>query len=319
MSELIIHIGAHKTATTTIQKLLLDKADELAAAALIYPRVCWYQYAQHRLAFALRGLTDPVRGDRPDPETEIAALNEVARAPGQTVLISSEELFSLKREAVTLLRDRLRFDGVRILAFVRRPDEMLLSIYNQKTKTPANGFARLLEYYVNHPRQIDPDIDYAGQLGNWADIFRTDSIDLRTYEAGPPVETFFAALGLTAPEVPGGGMNRSVPAPVVELMRLAKAFDFDPANQRALYDLAGHHFRGAKRVYLSDEARVRIIGHFQAENDALFARFGQDNPYRAESHAPVEPDGPRPNLSYRDLMRLVETLLAARKAGGDST
>jgi hypothetical protein len=310
MSKLIIHIGAHKTATTTIQKMLLDNANHLKARGLIYPRVCWYHYAQHRLSFALKEVTDPVRGDRPDPETEIGQVNEFARCPGQ-VLISSEALFSLKRDAVTFLKDRLQFEQVKILAFVRRPDEMLLSIYNQKNKGPAQGFTRPLEFYVNRPRQIDPDINYAEQLGNWADVFGADAVDLRTYEAGPPVETFFSALGLAAPEGRQGELNCSVPAAVVELMRLAKAFNFDHANQRALYELATRHFQGAERVYLSDEARVRIISHFQAENDALFASFHQDNPYRAESYTPVEPNGPRPNLSHRDLMGLVETLLAS--------
>lgn len=312
MSELIIHIGAHKTATTTIQKALFDNAKALADSGLIYPRVCWFHYAQHRLAFALRGLADPVRGDRPDLATEVAQLNAVLdQQRSGKVLISSEELFSIGSASIALLRSAVRAERVRIIAFVRRPDEMLLSIYNQKTKSPGNGFARPLDYFVSHPRQIDPDILYAEHIGNWADAFGTDAINLQTYEASPPVEAFFAALGLAALPRLGNGLNQSVPAPVVEVMRLAKAFGFEEQKQRALYELANRQFEGAPRVYLSDEARTRIINHFEAENDALFARFGRENPYQAANHVPMETGTARPNLSYRDLMQVIETLLGS--------
>ncbi len=79
MTELILHIGAHKTATTALQRLLSESEKYLVQSGIIYPKIAWFQYAHHRLAFGFKSILDPVRGDLPDPMAEISELNAVLR------------------------------------------------------------------------------------------------------------------------------------------------------------------------------------------------------------------------------------------------
>lgn len=311
MSELILHIGAHKTATTTLQKALSQSKSLLRRANIIYPQIAWFQYAQHRLAFSLKNITDPARGDLPDPITEIAALNNtLARNPGQRVLISSEELFTLRPDALELLRDNLVAPKIRIIACVRRPDEMLLSIYNQKVKTPTNKFAFMLRHFLERPRAIDADLSYGIQLGKWMDCFGDDKMTVFTYEEGKPVDVFFGLLGLDAPVLKDPDENRSVPAQVCEIMRIAKATEFDKSLQQKLFNLAAVQFEGAPQYSLSYEQRLGILNAFAPEYDAIFARLGRENPYAPSIlGAPADEPPPPPPLAMRDMMALIETLM----------
>ena len=313
MSDLILHIGAHKTATTALQALLTDSRRLLAQSSIIYPRVGWCNNAQHRIALGLKNMTDPVQGDIPDAAAEIADLNAtLAQNPGKTVLISSEELFTLRPAALELLRDRLQARSVRIIACVRRPDEMLLSIYNQKAKSPNNGFVMPLAFFLDKPRQIDPDIAYGQQLGNWADYFGDDALTVFTYEAGPPIKSFLALLGVEAPTITSKGENRSVPAPVVELMRVAKAQGFPAHLQSQLYHLALHRFTDAPKLTLTKAQRLRIFQILNEEYTQFFQRIGRENPYPPSfvSDLPDAEDAPAPPpLTFRDMLTLIEALM----------
>ncbi len=313
MSELILHIGAHKTATTTIQKLLAESAGALARANVVYPRIAWFQFAQHRLAFGLKRMTDPTARDVPDPLAEIAGINAVLAANrGKRVLVSSEELFTMPAASLELLKGNLVADSIRIVACVRRPDDMLLSIYNQKAKTPNNGFARMLDHFVANPRLIDPDIAYGQQLGKWIDAFGASALSVYTYEESPPVASFFAQLGMVVPQGGASAFNPSVPGTVVELMRMAKAFGMAADRQPRLYAAALRQFADAPLRTLPDEARRSIVATMQPECDALFQRLGRANPYTVDRLVPARADAaaaPAPSVSYRDLMSLVESLL----------
>lgn len=314
MSELILHIGAHKTATTALQNVLSRSEQLLAQADIIYPRISWFQFAQHRLAFGFKNITDPTSGDQPDPIEEIAGLNAVlAENPGKRILISSEELFSLSPASLTLLRTHLRAKKVRIIACVRRPDEMLLSIYNQKAKTPGNNFSFPLVQFLERPRAIDPDIAYGQQLGKWMDHFPDARFSVFTYEEDKPLNSFFSLLGLPAPAPlhAGGVINPSVPAPVVQIMCLAKSQGFDPGMQRRLWDLATRHFAQAPRLSLNHDRRRRILEILEDEYNAIFARLGRKNPYPPSILGP-RPQGALPaipTLTAQDMIGLIRELM----------
>lgn len=311
VSELILHIGAHKTATTALQKTLSQSDRHLARNGIIYPRLSWFQFAQHRLAFGLKNMRDPARGDHPDPLEEIAQLNSfLTQNPGRRILISSEELFTLRPEALDLLQANLVAPKIKIIACVRRPDEMLLSIYNQKAKTPNNGFSLPLGHFLQKPRTIDPDIAYGQQLGKWIDRFGVETLSVFTYEEAPLIENFFRLLGMDSPTCREPAVNRSVPAPVVEIMRIAKANKMDAALQPTLYHLALKQFSDAPKLSMTHEQRKKILQILRGEYDALFARLGRENPYPPEllTSAPEEAPLPPP-LTFRDMLALIEKLM----------
>ncbi len=305
--ELTIHIGPHKTGTTAIQTAFAKAAAGLKRRGFLYPRSNWFFPAQHRLAFAMKHR--PVGpNDLPDLETELAQLSEaLARFPGKQALISSEEFFACPPETIRHLRESI--GPARIVTFLRRPDDFLISSYNQKIKQPGNGFSAPIRRFVATPDLIAPEFDFLKCVSAWADVFGDQSILLETYEAAPPLDRLRTILGLgDMPQAPPGRPNASVPGAVVEIMRHAKAMGMDTHKQRQLFNRIIKHFADYPPFSIKPVDRREIIAKAEDRNRTLFARFGKSNPYAID--ALEWPPAERPhNLIHQDLVRLVETLL----------
>ncbi len=315
MPSLLVHIGAHKTGTTAIQKSCHSGRRGLARAGVIYPRCNWYHYAQHRLAFAMRGMRDPDTDAVPDLEQELAALQEaIAAAPEDAqILISSEEFFAAPPAAIAQLRAALAGVPTRILAVTRRPDALFLSMYNQNVKSPQNNFQRRVEAFLDDPLKLHRDMNQRACVENWADAFGDAAMLLRRYEDASPLALLLAALDLPADLLPEPeAVNRSVPAEAAELMRLSKMAGIAPELRHDLYALANEVFAGGAEMALPAEARTAMLTRLAPDLDALFARFGMENTYQPaplEAAPPVAP-APKP---IPVLARMLEHLLRERR------
>ncbi|MBL4769010.1 MAG: hypothetical protein JKY94_15085, partial [Rhodobacteraceae bacterium] len=244
MNELIIHIGAHKTGTTALQKCFQEQAQTLHGLGVFYPATNWYHHSQHRLAFAMKKMRDPAAQNFPDLECEVDELNEaIAKDTSPKTFISSEEFFSCSAERVMFFADLLDVESVRIIATLRRPDNMLLSMYNQKAKQPGNKFNRLINPFLEAPRTLDPDLSFLNNINNWTAAFGGEHLTLLEYETGGPVPQMLNVLGLQDDSLgESARLNESVPGVVIEIMRLSKAMEMDCAIQDKLYWLASTVF-----------------------------------------------------------------------------
>lgn len=306
--HLTIHIGPHKTGTTAIQTACAKGARTLLKAGVLYPRVCWHHPAQHRLAFAGKRRPLPGGGEVPDLGIELARLSEVLRTRRvERALISSEELFAWPDESIARLAT-LPVESVSVVAFLRRPDDFLVSCYNQKVRQPGNGFAAPIARFVRDPRALAPEIDYASCLGRWADALGEPAIRLEVYEDGPPLPRLLSLFGQPPDLLPDPpGVNRSVPGAVAECMRHAKLAGLSKDAQLRLLKRASEVFADGSPYHLPDRDRRSILAALEPGNDALFRRFGMENPFVP---ALVEDDGgDTSNLTHGDLMRLVGALL----------
>lgn len=306
--ELFLHIGPHKTGTTAIQTTFADNVTALRRQGVLYPKCNWSYPAQHQLAFAMKDKVNPATGKRPNFTAELEALCralEKSRLP--RAFISSEEFFAAPPARIKTLKDTLPVASTTILAFPRRPDAFLISCHNQKTKQVGNGFATPIKQFITKPHDIAPEIDYLKWVSGWADVFGDDQVHLRAYENGSPFQHVTAALGLTnIPQI--SSANKSVPGVVAEAMRLAKVQDMPVDKQRKLFARATKLFADRPGFHLANPDRVRIIRAFQADNDALFKRFGQENPFKVAHFTPFEDDTAQ-NVNIHDLMKIIMTLL----------
>jgi hypothetical protein len=310
--KLFIHIGAHKTGTTSIQMAMEDSGQALAAAGFIYPRCCWYHHAQHRLAFALKTMRDPAAGDTPEFASELADLQRaLAEAKAGRALISSEEFFALKDDAVARLAGGLKQYEVAIIAFVRRPDELFLSSYNQNAKQPGNRFFKPLHQHLANPAAVTADIDYLEHIGTWAAHFGKDNIHLAVYEEGDVTDTICAILAIDASRLnrPAVAANASVSGKTLELMRQLKSLGASAEIQKAVLPQAAALFPpGAGGARMPAEFRLEILKRYAAQNQALFAMMGgRENPYDPARIGLAE-EGPPEQLSKRDLAELIVRL-----------
>jgi glycosyltransferase involved in cell wall biosynthesis len=129
--RILLHIGTHKTGTTSIQRSLQAQAARLRQQGVWYPPA---GDAQHwRLAYDLRA------GNR---RPLLAALAEARQQGCDTLLLSSEAFleqapFGLARELAFL---RQEADEVNIILYLRRQDLYWESLYREAVK---NGRTRL--------------------------------------------------------------------------------------------------------------------------------------------------------------------------------
>ncbi|MEO9826664.1 MAG: hypothetical protein ABJF50_19850 [Paracoccaceae bacterium] len=306
--DLFLHIGPHKTGTTAIQTACAENASSLRRRGVLYPKCNWSYPAQHRLAFAMKDKVNPADGSAPDFTAELEALCralEKSRLP-QT-FVSSEEFFAAPPKRINALKTALPVARTTILAYPRRPDSFLISCHNQKTKQAGNGYCLPIRCFVSEPRKITPEIDYLTCLSNWADAFGDENIKLRAYENGSPAEHITQLLDISD-IAPTKLQNKSVPGVVAETMRIAKMQDMPVPQQRKLFAKASEVFADRPAFAMSDADRLRIIETFEADNDTLFARFGQENPYRVANFT-AQKDVPTQNVNVADLMTLITTML----------
>lgn len=137
MARVILHIGTHKTATTTIQDCFRQNAALLADHGLIYPTPDPRHAGHHGLVMDW----NPLPAVYALPQGATAALRAIAAAHAggsDTVFLSSEE-FSRGAEGARVdfaaVRAALRgFDRIEVLCLLREQWRFLQSIYVEVSK-----------------------------------------------------------------------------------------------------------------------------------------------------------------------------------------
>jgi hypothetical protein len=316
--RIFIHIGAHKTGTTSLQKLCFDNRDQLKDAGFLYPRSCTFQYAQHRLGFAAHQVTKPAVVDRPDLAVELAALvGEIAASDCPNVFISTEELFSAPAEGVNAIAAALAGDDVHIVAMIRRPDELFCSIYNQIAKRPDNNFRAHYSRFLAQPTRINLDMNFAACLGRWDAAFGRSKLRVLLYEDAPDASD----LVLKAVGLPGTGvfstrladpMNVGLPVRVLELVRLSKLTPMSLDSRLKLFRVALARYATDQSVnesLLGPEERMNLLRAMDAITDETFEKYlGRDNVYRSSRFDPAN-FPPKTALTMVDLVALIGELL----------
>ncbi|MEM8664637.1 MAG: hypothetical protein AAGF49_11010 [Pseudomonadota bacterium] len=182
-----IHVGSHKTGTTSIQNTFFGSRDVLEAAGLIYPTnilgTAWSGRGKLSQLFVAEGVV----GDH------LSAF--AARWPGQNLMLSAEgfEHYSLqqrKRLAATALK---HYDDVRLIIYFREPLSLVASRVSTRIRRGVmrfeGGWARL------------PTYDYALELRGWIDAFGKDRVIARAFDraqmvGGDVVDDILSVMGL---------------------------------------------------------------------------------------------------------------------------
>ena len=286
MPKLILHIGAHKTGTTSIQRFLEDNTSLLAEHGYVYPRVCWYSHAQHRLAIALRGGIDRNSGDKPEVEAELRKLVNFVATTKSHVIISSEVFFALPEHKLRPFYEVIKNFDTQVIACIRRQDNLFASNYSEWTKRAGNKMTRPIHFYLDNPLTISADLDLLGCLNTWASLFGRDRLTTYCFESGDAVRTFLEHIKFPAAGKiePGKRSNIAVPAKALELMRLLKTMNQDIAVQSIVMYEAKRVFAGTGKVFLGPDDRAKILRKFETNNEELFASYLNSENLYAEKY-----------------------------------
>jgi hypothetical protein len=328
----ILHIGAEKTATTTLQQFLYRNRAVLAARGVALTDTAGHPNNRKLAAFALSpGRTDDYfrnRGILTAPEraafvrdTRAAFEAEVAALPGSvhSVVLTGEHMHSRLTDAASV--QRLRgllaplFPEIRVVCYVREQAAVVQSLYSTAIRAGHDiGF----DSFVQGCTPDKPRYNYHASLSLWAAVFGADRVQARLFDkvtGGDICADFRATLDALAPEARlDAGAFDPVPAPLnralgacgLELGRMVNAVLGRGPQQRAIMAALERSELAGQGVLAFPRAPA-IHAAFDASNRAFAQAFlgRADSPF-----APLRPRAAEP-VTPQDLMALWAEVRAA--------
>jgi hypothetical protein len=183
----IVHIGLHKTGSTSLQRRLSRSRHLLARQGFFYPVDRLPNKNQHsHLALYLR------EGDPASYQSAFSTVTEDFRRSGcRYLILSGEEFSTLRNASVKKFGDDIKgiTQPVRIILYVRNLSRLIISIMSQHSKTgkfvayPQSIFERMRNF---NPTRI---------LRMWEDAFGAEQVSVQSLEAlpaGSGIEEHFA-------------------------------------------------------------------------------------------------------------------------------
>lgn len=296
--KLLLHIGTHKTATTSLQHFFALNRSRLSSQGFYYPEnadsAYVFNFLASRIAFG--------------KEQEASAFLANARQKAEqekchTVLISGESFYAMtgfffdlqkrgRTEDYWTHEERLvqavkkccaGFESVRIACIFRPQDELAGSLYNQLVK---NTFG-ISESYADFLEQSRALYDYEKHVALWEAAFGKGNLHLKNFLSVKNdvirdfCRSFLTEACFESAEVKELEANTRLNRDVLEVKRLYNATRPDPAlafvsarTFRAINDL----FPDQKgyQIFSGSEEQKAYFGDYQDGNDRLCRSYGME-------------------------------------------
>lgn len=173
--NIYLHIGFHKTATTTIQSGLKINEEQLKNQGWLYPQTTRFNdAAHHNIHFDLKNSAsfDPTIGGVEDLTREISHSNAHA------VILSSEGLCTLSPPLINrLLKYLSPFGNIHVIAYIREQTEFLQSWYLQNVK--GGNFGGSIEDFIE---EFSDRANFYQRLKPWIKELSAENIYLKVLE-----------------------------------------------------------------------------------------------------------------------------------------
>lgn len=294
----IIHVGTHKTGTTSFQSLLAQRRRDFERQGLHYPLAGrthptagrmfsrwtskgWvhYSYGHHKLAWELTGR----RRDRFSRKPALAQLeDELKHGQPQRVLLSSEIFECLHRQPSQLCRIRTALQSldytIDVLVTLRDPGDYVQSLYVELAAW--HGFEEGLEQFVEAViadgsfafRAWDFCLDYSDLMSSFGAIFGEDHIHALRYD---PTDSVVPLLDVSSRLL---GIALSSAQSGARLNARATEEGNQPTISTRACRLVGARQRGVPmtrtREVLTAAQREAIRARFQASLEEALNRYG---------------------------------------------
>lgn len=276
--KIFLHIGTHKTGTTSLQSFMDFNRNSLHEQGILYPKTGWYHHSQHMLAFQLKNILPP---GMPDYDENIwnDLRNEIDSFSGSRVLISSEEFSTITSKEVSTLKEELKNYDVEIIIYLRRQDELFESMFNQQTKDWRSPRKAPISFFLKEPENIYQFLNYENLLAPWIENFNLDHVHIRLYDKNcmPELDTvkdFIVFLRLDADKLnfaQNKKLNISVGAKALEAIRLSKNLDIDEIDRKNLFDIVINLFtKKSQESLLSSKERKSILDKYDESNNNIY-------------------------------------------------
>jgi hypothetical protein len=240
--KIYLHIGLHKTGTTSIQVFFTRKKDVLEARGVLYPltgRPQRFKFGQHQLPWSVTTrenyLPDP-EWKRGLSENDVNVLwtslaNEIETSAAPSVVISSEEFDTLDSEEIKSIGRRLSSYDITPVIFIRNHADFLESSY--RTAVMHSGYTNSLEHLANNSRSR---LDYFNLIQDWRSISLDGRVIVLNYDdaniRSNSIIAFTAACFPVCSELwemaqDESRLNESFPPYVIEIVRYLRSKEVD--------------------------------------------------------------------------------------------
>lgn len=211
MSSLILHIGPHKTGTTAIQIALENSWQELAKQHTRFDTLKEYDGVNsHQIAdlISTRRLADAEVTLKRFPATR------------EKYIVSSENFSRLDIDGVRFLRERLSFDNVRIVYFLRNPLARMKSDWQELVKHGYRfSFMEFIGARLTRPME-DRILNDEVRIAPWREVFGSENIDIHLYDQiSDAAKYFLNYYFLIDSPTPSRKINKSFDIETTEILR----------------------------------------------------------------------------------------------------
>jgi hypothetical protein len=198
MARIFLHIGTHKTGTTSIQYYLNYRKNELLAQGILAPDAGKPANSKfngnHRLAWAV-----DLRKWETSNESWIQLADEMDRTGHENIVLSSEAFCKIKDNNIVKVRQLLKDHEVFIIVYFRNYKEYIRSVYAQVIRDQKE-----IRSFPGYITSIADRINYDKILRNWGEHFGYDHLIVRAYdevaEKGNLLSDFCHIIGFIPPD-----------------------------------------------------------------------------------------------------------------------
>lgn len=303
--RLLLHIGTHKTATTSIQHFLTLNREILKSQGFYYPKnddsAYVFNFLASRIAFGKAQET----ADFLENYRKQAVENDC-----HTLVISGESFYAMtgffidiQKRARTKdywdnegdLIEQLKnacgvFTEINIACYLRPQDELASSLYNQLVKNVI-GISSGYSEFLNDTKNI---YDYAAHIDLWAKFFGKQSITLKSFNDVKKsviedfCKTFLTPECFSKTELKDFEANTRLNRDVMEVKRLYNATKPDPAlayvsarSFRKINDLFPDS--SGYQVFAGPQEQKDFFLDYENGNQNLAREYGMPSPLAAFS------------------------------------
>ncbi|WP_448583924.1 hypothetical protein [Thermocrinis sp.] len=291
VKELILHIGFHKTGTTSIQEFCYKNREKLLNEfGIYYPNT--YGFPGHYIySFALNEyfaswIPKELRKSADDLLLDLK--RELEDTNSERVLMSAED-FILVPNKLTKIINCVEPSKVKIICYIRRQDGMAESIYNESIKNIESFLFPIKPVYASYIY-----LNYYAYMKNLGASLKEEKnkeieIDVRVYQKDfnknwDVIEDFCNAIGIQKSAFPEEKVEVNIslsPSSTEALKRIKERYILPLETFRKvvgfLYAYDKQHPSRIKTL-MPLEDRKKILEFFRESNEKLFKEyFNQEN------------------------------------------
>ena len=305
MPQLFLHVGSHKTGSSSIQQSLHSSKEVLRGAFCLYPSTGLASgNAHHSFALAMRGTPDQVIPGYSN-NVSLASFIDLLRTELSSYsyrycILSSEEFYTCLDQTQNFLELKNCFDSIHSILYLRHPLEHAISSYKfsvtwQKSKETADFGSYLVRYlktnYYDYSSKATAMASFSDSylIKNFSSLSRSN-VDL--------IDDFL--LSVNFPNVCSSGQyvtsNISGSLPYVLAIRLHNSGHFSSNDKIAHRDDFEKFLSKYLPEFVSTIAKINLISHVSEESiccidkyiDELYSNFPSFPPFPSLKPQPSE-------------------------------